>query len=203
MTVSGTGDKFTISARAARIVAAVEASLRRLGTDRIDLYQQHQPDHLPPMEESLEALDGLVGAGKVREGVRGNFTDETLGPRRREGQHSRALVGRPPSSGSCAQHGPVPGTVELPYPVDQLGDRARIIDIAGHADGAPNSGRLQIDGDQMVGRAEQAVAQRRSMPLAAPVTTLTVIQPSPLRRRFRPLISRSTLVCASSDIPRP
>jgi len=63
---------------AARIVAAVEASLRRLGTDRIDLYQQHQPDPFTPMEEILETLDGLVRAGKVREIGCSNFTAEML-----------------------------------------------------------------------------------------------------------------------------
>jgi aryl-alcohol dehydrogenase-like predicted oxidoreductase len=50
-----------------RIVAALEASLRRLGTDRIDLYQQHFPDPHQPIDETLEALDRLVRAGKVRE----------------------------------------------------------------------------------------------------------------------------------------
>lgn len=63
---------------AARIVAAVEASLRRLDTDRIDLYQQHQPDPFTPIEEILEALDGLVLAGKVREVGCSNFTGEML-----------------------------------------------------------------------------------------------------------------------------
>ena len=48
------------------IVAAAEASLRRLGTDRIDLYQFHTPDPLTPIEETLSALDDLVRAGKVR-----------------------------------------------------------------------------------------------------------------------------------------
>lgn len=52
---------------AARIVAACEASLRRLGVDHIDLYQQHQQEHAVPMEEILTALDSLVQAGKVRE----------------------------------------------------------------------------------------------------------------------------------------
>ncbi|CAM3602499.1 aldo/keto reductase [Micrococcus flavus] len=54
-------------ARGARryIVRAVEASLRRLGTDRIDLYQFHTPDPLTPIEETLAALDDLVRAGKV------------------------------------------------------------------------------------------------------------------------------------------
>src|SRR5579872_4938707 len=48
------------------IIAGVEASLRRLNTDWIDLYQQHQPDPLTPIEETLRAFDDLVRAGKVR-----------------------------------------------------------------------------------------------------------------------------------------
>lgn len=45
---------------------AIEASLRRLGTDCIDLYQYHHPDPVTPMEETLAALDELVREGKVR-----------------------------------------------------------------------------------------------------------------------------------------
>ena len=48
------------------VVAAVEASLRRLRTDWIDLYQQHRPDPLTPIEETLRALDDLQRAGKIR-----------------------------------------------------------------------------------------------------------------------------------------
>ncbi len=48
------------------IVRAVEASLRRLGTDWIDLYQLHEPDRWTPIAETLAALDALVTAGKVR-----------------------------------------------------------------------------------------------------------------------------------------
>jgi len=48
------------------IMGAVEASLKRLKTDWIDLYQIHMPDPLTPMEETLRALDDLVTAGKVR-----------------------------------------------------------------------------------------------------------------------------------------
>ena len=48
------------------IVAALEASLRRLKTDWIDLYQQHEPDPGTPIEETLRALEDLVRAGKVR-----------------------------------------------------------------------------------------------------------------------------------------
>jgi aryl-alcohol dehydrogenase-like predicted oxidoreductase len=45
---------------------AVEASLRRLGTDYIDLYQIHFPDTRTPIEETLRALDDLARAGKIR-----------------------------------------------------------------------------------------------------------------------------------------
>src|SRR3712207_9007580 len=45
---------------------AAEASLRRLRTDVIDLYQYHEPDGVTPIAETLEALDGLVREGKVR-----------------------------------------------------------------------------------------------------------------------------------------
>ena len=48
------------------IMTAVEASLRRLKTDWIDLYQLHFPDPLTPMEETLRALDDLIHQGKVR-----------------------------------------------------------------------------------------------------------------------------------------
>jgi aryl-alcohol dehydrogenase-like predicted oxidoreductase len=48
------------------IMTAVEASLRRLKTDWIDLYQLHFPDGVTPMEETLGALDDLVHQGKVR-----------------------------------------------------------------------------------------------------------------------------------------
>jgi len=48
------------------LVKACEASLRRLDTDYIDLYQLHGFDALTPIEETLEALDDLVRAGKVR-----------------------------------------------------------------------------------------------------------------------------------------
>ncbi len=55
------------------IMDAVDASLRRLGTDYIDLYQVHFPDAATPMEETVRALDDLVGAGKVRYLGNSNF----------------------------------------------------------------------------------------------------------------------------------
>ncbi|HMG25766.1 MAG TPA: aldo/keto reductase [Acidimicrobiia bacterium] len=56
------------------VAEAVEGSLRRLGTDRIDLYQQHGPDPKVPIEETLTALDRLVRDGKVREIGNSNFS---------------------------------------------------------------------------------------------------------------------------------
>lgn len=48
------------------VMTEVDHSLRRLGTDYIDLYQVHRNDHATPLEETLEALSDLVRAGKVR-----------------------------------------------------------------------------------------------------------------------------------------
>ena len=48
------------------IERAIEGSLKRLGTDYIDLYQMHWPDNIVPIEESLKAFDRLVQSGKVR-----------------------------------------------------------------------------------------------------------------------------------------
>jgi aryl-alcohol dehydrogenase-like predicted oxidoreductase len=55
------------------IMSAVEASLKRLKTDWIDLYQMHVPDPLTPVEETLRALDDLITAGKVRYVGSSNF----------------------------------------------------------------------------------------------------------------------------------
>ena len=63
---------------AANITAAVEGSLKRLQTDHIDLYQSHEDDPATPIEETLEAYDRLVKAGKVRAIGASNFTPERL-----------------------------------------------------------------------------------------------------------------------------
>ncbi|HEY0043333.1 MAG TPA: aldo/keto reductase [Allosphingosinicella sp.] len=63
---------------AARIAAAAEASLKRLGVEAIDLYYAHQDDPDTPMEESLRAFDALVQAGKVKVLGASNFTAARL-----------------------------------------------------------------------------------------------------------------------------
>ena len=62
----------------AYVRASLEASLRRLRTDRIDLYQLHEPRDETPIGETLGELDALVREGKVREIGCSNFTKEQL-----------------------------------------------------------------------------------------------------------------------------
>ncbi len=56
------------------LIRACEASLKRLNTDHLDLYQLHNWDGLTPIEETLEALDHLVKSGKIRYFGTSNFT---------------------------------------------------------------------------------------------------------------------------------
>jgi aryl-alcohol dehydrogenase-like predicted oxidoreductase len=56
------------------LIRACEASLRRLGTDHIDLYQVHEWDGVTPLDETLSALDALVRSGKVRYIGSSNYT---------------------------------------------------------------------------------------------------------------------------------
>ena len=69
--MAGDGSKQGASRR--YVMSAVEASLRRLKTDYIDLYQQHDYDAATPIEETLRALDDLVRQGKVRYIGNSNF----------------------------------------------------------------------------------------------------------------------------------
>ena len=87
---------------------AVEDSLRRLGTDRIDLYQLHKPDPTVPIEDTLGALDELVSSGKVREIGCSNFSsaqltaaEEAAGDRARfvSVQNEYSLLQREPERG--------------------------------------------------------------------------------------------------------
>ncbi|WP_329186634.1 aldo/keto reductase [Actinacidiphila glaucinigra] len=64
--------------KAATVKAAAEESLRRLGTDRIDLYYTHYDDPETPVEEIVTALDGLVREGKVRHVAASNISPERL-----------------------------------------------------------------------------------------------------------------------------
>jgi aryl-alcohol dehydrogenase-like predicted oxidoreductase len=66
MSWGGEGEEQLAPGSRGAVRRAVEGSLARLGTDRIDLYQYHLPDGVTPLEETLGALDALVREGKVR-----------------------------------------------------------------------------------------------------------------------------------------
>ena len=61
-----------------RISAAVEESLRRLGTDRVELYYFHKPDHSRPLQPSLRAMEKLIASGKVGAFGASNFASWQL-----------------------------------------------------------------------------------------------------------------------------
>jgi aryl-alcohol dehydrogenase-like predicted oxidoreductase len=103
-------------ARPAYVKEALEASLRRLGTDHVDLYQLHRPDPEVPIAETLGALEDLVRAGKVREIGASNFTvdqirDAAAAPastRFVSVQNEYSLLHRDPERGvlaECAERG--------------------------------------------------------------------------------------------------
>ena len=71
-------DETKRGAKPAYVRQACEDSLRRLGTDYIDLYQLHEPDPTVPIADTLGALDELVKAGKVREIGCSNFSVEQI-----------------------------------------------------------------------------------------------------------------------------
>jgi aryl-alcohol dehydrogenase-like predicted oxidoreductase len=71
-------DEKRYGAKPAYVLRACEDSLRRLRTDRIDLYQLHQPDPETPIGDTLAALDELVRAGKVREIGCSNFSADQI-----------------------------------------------------------------------------------------------------------------------------
>jgi aryl-alcohol dehydrogenase-like predicted oxidoreductase len=61
------------------ILSAVDESLRRLGTDYIDIYYMHAPDYKTDIEESLEAMNGLVRSGKIRYTAVSNYAAWQIG----------------------------------------------------------------------------------------------------------------------------
>jgi aryl-alcohol dehydrogenase-like predicted oxidoreductase len=81
--IDGKPVKVFNDARKQTVIRECEESLRRLGTDCIDLYQQHRPDPQTPLEESLSALETLLRDGKIRAAGVSNFPLELLDSARR------------------------------------------------------------------------------------------------------------------------
>src|ERR1035437_10117705 len=85
MAVRGRRDRIFLATKVAPrhfrrrdLIAAAEGSLRRLGTEYIDLYQLHWPNYRVPIEESMGAMEELVDAGKVRFVGVSNFSASEL-----------------------------------------------------------------------------------------------------------------------------
>jgi aryl-alcohol dehydrogenase-like predicted oxidoreductase len=116
------GEGVAGGASAAYVAQAAEASLRRLGTDRIDLYQLHFPDASVPFAETLGALAELVRAGKVREVGCSNMTVDQLrqaeaadaGVRFVSVQNQYSILHRQPEEGVLAECAAA-GLSFLPY----------------------------------------------------------------------------------------
>ena len=93
---------------------SVEASLARLRTDVIDLYQMHFPDPQTPLEETIGALTELVSEGKVRAIGCSNFTGAMIDPRFATAQNEWSLLVRKTEVDvipACEKH----GVSQLPY----------------------------------------------------------------------------------------
>jgi aryl-alcohol dehydrogenase-like predicted oxidoreductase len=111
-------------ASAAYVRSAVEESLTRLGTDRIDLYQLHRPDQKTPIAETIGALAELVAKGKVREFGCSNFSAAMLaeaaaatppgGPGFASVQNQYSILHRDPEDGVLAECQRI-GMAFLPY----------------------------------------------------------------------------------------
>jgi aryl-alcohol dehydrogenase-like predicted oxidoreductase len=106
------GEEGTGGARPEYVRSAVDASLKRLGTDRIDLYQLHRPDANTPISETLGALAEAVAAGKVREIGCSNFTAAQL-------REAHAAAGDGPRFVSVQNH----------FNLLQRGDEADVIPV--------------------------------------------------------------------------
>jgi len=112
-------------ASASYVRTAVEDSLTRLGTDRIDLYQLHTPDRETPIAETLAALGDLAAQGKIREFGCSNFTAAMLeeaaagAPEGRPGfvsvQNQYNILDRDPELDGVLEECDRSGTAFLPY----------------------------------------------------------------------------------------
>lgn len=97
--------------RAADLIRAAEGSLKRLKTDRIDLYQLHWPNYTVPLAETMAAMEKLVDSGKVRYIGLSNFSSA-------ETQEAQALLGETRLVSNQVRYSVLDRTIEaelLPY----------------------------------------------------------------------------------------
>ncbi len=110
---------YSVNGSKENVIASVEASLKRLGTDVIDLYQIHKPDPDTPIEETLGAMDRLIRDGKLRFIGCSNFSADQLDQAMRAAadhglarfvtlQNRHSVLHREPEAEvlpACARHG--------------------------------------------------------------------------------------------------
>lgn len=207
---------------AATIKNAAEASLRRLGTDRIDLYYSHLDDTSVPVAEIVTALDGLVREGKVREIGASNLSprrlEESLLFSEREGlaryvvlQPHYSLVSRATYEGELEEVVARYGLAALPYYGLASGfltgkyrpgrsvDSARSETAAGH---------LTTERGGAVLAALDAIAQARALPvatvalawLAAKPTVAALIASARTVEQVPPLLAATTTELAPEEV---
>jgi len=164
------------------IRAAAEGSLRRLGTDVIDLYYAHADDPATPLEETLAAFDALVKAGKVRALAASNFSarrlDEALAIARRDGlapfvavQDHHNLMHRSTYDGELSGLCTREGLAFLPYYAlaqGFLSGKYRTAAADGNGSPREDNARRYLDarGERMLREIDRIAAARRTTPAA-------------------------------------
>ena len=166
------------------VASACEESLRRLGTDHIDLYQLHFPDAATPLEDTIAALQSLVAAGKIREFGCSNFDAASLRSAHvaalgqqpfRSVQNQYSLLARDPEDGVLAACDEL-GLGLLPYyPLANGMLTDKFVPGAPPAEGTrlakmPENRRGHWLGEEMVDRASAVHTFARS--INTPVLTL-------------------------------
>lgn len=143
----------------AHLTRALEASLRRLGSDYVDLYQCHFPDPDTPIDETLATLDGFVRSGKVRYIGCSNFAAAQLV----EAQWAAERIGGTPLVSLQAQYSLLVRDIEADV-VDTCERHGLGILTWGPLGGGVLAGRYRRD---VPPDAESRVGRMRSMPLPA------------------------------------
>jgi aryl-alcohol dehydrogenase-like predicted oxidoreductase len=133
--------QWPVNGRPEHLIEACEGSLRRLGLDRIPLYQFHRPDPEVPLEDSIGALVSLKEQGKIRHIGLSNVTEDQLRRAQRltpivsiqnrfnvADRHSESLIDL------CEQE----QLIFLPWaPIQNLDDNAAVRELARHHDATP------------------------------------------------------------------
>ena len=203
------------------VTAAVDASLRRLGVDAIDLYYAHADDEARPIEEIAATFDALVRAGKVRALAASNFSLERA---RAWVEHARAhglaapvalqprysLVERADYEAGCAALAAELGLAVFPYSALAsgflTGKYGASTDAAGRARGDAVSRYLTPDGLAVVAELRQIAAARGVQPTSVALAWLLAkgvtapIASASRADQVAPLVAATTLALQVDEV---